>query len=254
MAKPILVANWKNYPNSLSEAKTLLGQLSRDKNIYRKTTLHIAPPLPYFESVISRAGNFANLATQDISLVPPGTNTGVVGPTIIKSFGVRLAILGHSEQRRLGETDESVSKKIKVALQAGIIPVVCIGEVTRDHEGRHFEFLRDQIKLSLAGINRRIDLTKIVIAYEPVWAVGKEAQEAIGPAELSESTIFIKKVLNDMFGRKIADHIPILYGGSVDPSNAKSLFVKTGIRGYLVGRSSLNAKSFKAIAQALTIK
>lgn len=254
MAKPILVANWKNYPNSLAETKSLLGQLSRDKNLYKKLHLFIAPPLPYLESVLVKTKSFSRLAVQDITNLSVGTHTGTVSPNIIKSFGTSLLILGHSEKRAQGETNESVSQKVKIALRSGITPLVCVGELSRDRDGGHFEHLREQIKSSLSGLNKKTDAAKIAIAYEPVWAIGKHAIDAINPSDLSESTIFIKKVISDLFGRAVAERIPILYGGSVEPNNAKSLFTKTGIKGYLVGHASLSAKDFKAIAQALVSK
>lgn len=254
MAKLILVANWKNHPNSLSEVKILLGQLSRDSKLYKKLSLFVAPPLPYFESVSLCIRNFANLASQDISSELSGTHTGNITPDILKSFGVRLSIIGHSERRALGETNELVTQKIKVALRSGIMPLVCVGEIVRDQDGEHFEFLRQEIKLSLAGLNRKADITKLAIAYEPVWAIGKNASEAINPTDLSESIIFIKKVLTDMFGRTTAEHVPILYGGSVEPDNAGMLIKETGVKGFLVGHASLNAKNFKTIAQSLISK
>ena len=254
MAKSILVANWKNHPGSLSETRVLLRQLSRDSRVYQKLSLFIAPPLPYFESVSSRSRNFAQLASQDIPHLFQGNHTGLTTPDILKSFGVRLVILGHSERRALGETSERVSEKIKVALHSGLIPLVCVGEKTRDADGGHFEFLHKELELSLAGLNRKTDASKLVVAYEPVWAIGKHAKDAIEPLDLSQSVIFIRKILTDMFGRKTAKHIPILYGGSVESANAKRLLDETSIRGYLVGHASLNAKSFKAIAQSLTLK
>src|SRR3989338_3948173 len=151
MAKPILVANWKNHPGSLDEAKMLLGQLSRDSKFYKKLTLFIAPPFTYFESVSQRLGNFGQLASQNISSLPLGNYTGQVTPDILKSFAVRLAIIGHSERRALGETSEVVATKVKIALRSGITPLVCIGEISRDQDGEHFEFLRDELKSSLAG-------------------------------------------------------------------------------------------------------
>jgi len=254
MAKPILVANWKNHPGSLDEAKMLLGQLSRDSKFYKKLTLFIAPPFTYFESVSQRLGNFGQLASQNISSLPLGNYTGQVTPDILKSFGVRLAIIGHSERRSFGETSEHVARKVKAALHAGITPLVCVGEISRDQDGEYFELLREQIKLSLADVNRKTGASKLVLAYEPVWAIGKSARDAMVSADLSQSIIFIRKVLTDMFGRSIAERIPILYGGSVEPSNALALFRETGIRGLLVGHASLNAKSFGVIAKSLISK
>lgn len=254
MAKPILIANWKNHPGSLSEAKALLKQIAKNAKLYKNFSLFIAPPFTYFQSVSESLGHFGQLASQNIPSLPPGNYTGQVTPDILKSFGVRLAIIGHSERRALGETNELISQKVKTALHSGIIPLVCIGEKVRDVDGEHFEFLREQLKLSLAGLNRKADISKLVVAYEPIWAIGKRASDAIGPDDLSQIVIFIKKVLSDMFGRFVAEKIPILYGGSVEPTNASALLLETGIRGYLVGHASLNAKSFKIIAESLISK
>lgn len=254
MAKPMLVANWKNHPGSLSEAKILLRQLSRDSRLYKKLSLFIAPPLTYFESVSDRVGHFASLASQDFPESLQGTYTGMITPDILKSFGVRLAIIGHSERRALGETNESVSNKVKLALRSGIIPVVCIGELSKDQDGEHFEFLRQQLELSLAGIRRKADISKLIVVYEPVWAIGKTAKEAITPEDLSQSIIFIRKILTDMFGRTLARTVSLLYGGSVEPTDAKALWRGVDIKGFLVGHASLNAKNFKIIAESMLSK
>jgi len=251
MTKPILVANWKNHPGSLAEARTLLGQFVRSTKLYKKFSFFIAPPLAYFELFSKRSGGFFHLASQDVFSQVSGTYTGQITPDILKSFGTKLAIIGHSERRAMGETNEIVSQKIKVALRSSIISLVCVGEISRDQDGEHFEFLCDELKSSLASVNRKADVSNIMIAYEPVWAIGGRAQDAMTPADLSQSVIFIKKVLTDMFGRVVAERIPILYGGSVEPANAGSLFGETGIKGFLVGHASLNAKSFEAIARSL---
>src|SRR3989338_28327 len=155
MAKPILVANWKNHPGSLSEAKALLRQIAKSAKLYKKLSFFVAPPFTYFESVSKRLGSFGRLASQNISPLPPGNYTGQVAPDILKSFGVRLAIIGHSERRALGETSEVVYQKVKIALRSGITPLVCIGETSRDRDGERFEFLREQLKSSLTGLNRK---------------------------------------------------------------------------------------------------
>lgn len=249
MAKLILVANWKNRPASLPEAQALLKQLSRKKLLYKRLALFIAPPLAYFESVAKGAKSFASLASQDLSLLDKGAHTGAVTVEIFKSFGVRLAILGHSERRAEGETSLEVSNKIKIALKASITPLVCVGETVQDHEGEHFEFLRQQIKSSLAGLGKK-EALRMVLAYEPVWAIGKSAKEALNPAELAQTITFIKKVLTDLFGRALAEKVPILYGGAVEPEDAE-LLVNTGVRGFLVGHASLNAKNFEKIASLM---
>lgn len=251
MAKPILVANWKNNPKSSEEANDLLSALGRKALLYKKLSLFIAPPYVYLDAVKKKAAKFAGLATQDIFFSSEGTHTGSVTPDILKSFGVKLSIIGHSERRVLGETNEVVSSKVRTAFASGIVPLLCIGESERDEEGRYLEFIADQLKLSLDGVRRKEDAEKLIIAYEPVWAIGKRSSEAITATDLAEMVIFIKKTLTDIFGREAADQIPVLYGGSVDPTNAESLYKETGIRGFLVGRASLDAKNFCEIAQAL---
>ena len=254
MARPVLVANWKNHPGSLSETKALLKQIAKNAKLYKNFSLFIAPPFTYFESVSKCLGHFGQLASQNIPSFFSGNYTGQVTPNILKSFGVRLCIIGHSECRALGETNELVSQKVKVALRSGIVPLVCIGEKLRDRDGEHFEFLREQLKLSLAGLNRKADISKLIVAYEPIWAIGKRASDAMGPDDLSQIVIFIRKVLSDIFGRFMAEKVPILYGGSVEPTNASALLRDTGIKGFLVGHASLNAKSFKIIAESLIKK
>lgn len=253
MAKPILVANWKNHPSSISEAESLIKKIIKDRALYKKLSLAIAPPAPYFELVSDRVGNFAKLASQDLSLVS-GTRTGEVTLDILKSFGVRIAIIGHSERRNLGESSEEVSQKVRLALRSGITPLVCVGEEDFDTDGEHFEFLRRQIKQSLSSLGRRADLSRLAIAYEPAWAIGKRAKNAMSPLDLSQSVIFIRKVLVDMFTRATAESVPILYGGSVEPANAEGLFRGTGIRGFLVGHTSLEARAFRAVAETLISK
>ncbi len=249
MAKPILVANWKNHPSSLTEAKALLKGLSKQARIYKNWSTFIAPPFTYLPLVNEKMGSWGKLASQDISNISKGTQTGAITPDILKSFGVKMSIIGHSERRASGESSEQVSEKVKIALQAGIVPLICVGETSRDSEGEHFEFLRDQIKISLGGINSKL-AKNIVLAYEPVWAIGKSAKDALAPSDLSESILFIRKILTDLFGRSVALSIPILYGGSVEPANASLLIKDSGIRGFLVGHASLSSKSFELIARS----
>jgi triosephosphate isomerase len=248
MAKPILVANWKNYPASLAEAKDLLKGYAKKKDIYKKAHFFIAPPAAYFESVSAKGAG--ELASQDFSALK-GTHTGTIPAEILKSFGVRLAIVGHSERRALGETAEEAAEKAAAALKAGLTPLICFGEKARDADGEHFDFLRHEIKALLARIPKK-DAAKVMLAYEPVWAVGAKATGALDPMELAQTLIFIKKVLSDLYGRALADKIPVLYGGSVDAENAGLLLRNSGARGLLVGRASLDPEKLAAIARSIT--
>jgi triosephosphate isomerase len=251
MAKPILVANWKNHPKSPEEASELLTALGRKSALYKKLNLFIAPPYVYYESAKKRITKFASLAAQDVFFTSEGTHTGSVTPDILKEFGVKLAIVGHSERRALGETNEVVATKLKNALISGMTPLLCVGENERDEAGNHLQFIQDQLKQSLEGVRRKEDAAKLIIAYEPAWAIGKRSDEAVSPTDLAEMVIFIKKTLTDIFGREEADVIPVLYGGSVNINNAEPLYKETGIRGLLVGRASLDPKEFCQIAEAL---
>ena len=253
MSKSILVANWKNHPASLEEARSLLKEMSKRRELYKKLSLFIAPPMPYFQAVSDKAGGFLKLAAQDVSLVGKGSCTGVVSLDILKSFGVRLAIIGHSEHRAMGESSEMVSLKVRAALRAGIVPLVCVGEKERDKDGDHFGLLREEIKASLAGVSKQA-ASSLIIAYEPVWVIGKSAKDALPPGDLAQSAIFIKKVLSDLYGRNTADRIPIVYGGSVEPANAGALAKETGVAGFLVGHASLRAKWLEGIAVSMTQK
>ncbi len=252
MAKPILIANWKNHPNSLKEAQTLLKDLSKKRLLYKKVALFIAPPEPFLSIVAEKSTSFSQLASQDIPALSKGSHTGEITPEILKNFGVRLSIIGHSERRALGETPAQIREKVRVALRSGVTPLICLGEKEKDVEGEHFELLRQEIR-SLIGDLSKSEIKKVALAYEPVWAIGKSADEAIEPNDLTQTVLFIKKALADLFGRAVADEIPVIYGGSVEPINAVEL-MKTGIRGFLVGHASLKGKSFEAIAQAVLSK
>ena len=251
MAKKILVANWKNHPNSLREASRILVSMSRKSRTYKKLHTFVAPPLPYFEIVSERCGTYMSLAVQDLPAVSEDTETGAVSLTMLKSFGVRLAIVGHSERRAKGETAKVVREKIEKFIKSGIPVLLCIGESERDIDGAYFEFIREELKSALDGL-RKESLSKIYIAYEPIWAIGRPAAEAMSPLDLAQMTIFIKKVLTDMFGRKQADKVSILYGGSVEESNAEALAQESGVSGFLVGHDSLNPKDFAIIAEHLS--
>lgn len=251
MSKPILVANWKNYPDSLEKANELLNDLSKKSIIYKKLNLFVAPPVVYLEQVSKKIKNFGSLAVQDVPLIFDGTHTGELSMHILKSFGVRMSIIGHSERRALGETNEVVNHKIKNALKAGIVPLLCIGEKEKDLNGEHYEFIREQIVASLYKINKKEDVSKLMIAYEPIWTIGKKAKDAMPADDIKQTVIFIKKILTDMYGRIIADKIPILYGGSVEPANTASIF-ESGVDGLLVGHISLDPRSFLQIALSLS--
>ncbi|MBU4536695.1 triose-phosphate isomerase, partial [Patescibacteria group bacterium] len=174
--------------------------------------------------------------------------TGKISAKMLKNIGSEFVILGHSEMRKLGEGNEEINTKIKLALKNKLTPILCIGENARDEEGKYFAVLEEQLSNALKGVGPNFS-NKIIIAYEPIWAIGKAAKKIIKSEELLQTIIFIKKVLVDKYGTKSIGEIKILYGGSVNPINAEDLIQNTNINGFLVGRDSLIPKNFNLICK-----
>lgn len=188
----------------------------------------------------------AALGAQNMHYEDKGAYTGEVSPLFLKEVGVTYVILGHSERRHIfGEKDDIINNKVKAALKHGLSPIVCVGETLEEREANTtFEVINNQINGSLAGLENE-NLAKLVIAYEPVWAIGtgktatkEDANEVIG---------YIRKLLKEMFSQDTADKTRILYGGSVKPANIKELMDMEEIDGALVGGASLNAVDFSRI-------
>ena len=192
------------------------------------------------------------LGSQNLSSTDNGTSTGEVSALQLKNLKVSYSIVGHSERRALGETDEMVAKKIKLALKYGITPILCIGEKERDRHGTYLHLLEEQIRKSISGIGRG-SISKIVIAYEPVWAIGKSTTDAMNSHNLHEMTIFIRKVLSSVCGRDLAHKVQIIYGGSVEKGNAIDLIKNGNVTGFLVGHASLDAKHFGEIMKEVDV-
>ncbi|MEX0912897.1 MAG: triose-phosphate isomerase, partial [Candidatus Paceibacterota bacterium] len=156
-------------------------------------------------------------------------------------IGVKCSIVGHSERRSLGETDELINQKLRALLAVRSAAILCIGERERDGSGDYFNMVEEQLEMDLAGV-KSADLKNVIIAYEPVWAIG--TQNNAGAADVEEMKLFIQKVLSDIYGRKEAESVRIIYGGSVSPDNAEELLKGGKADGFLVGGASLEAKKF----------
>ena len=182
-----------------------------------------------------------------------GAFTGEIASLMLKEAGASFVILGHSERRSLfGETDEMIHKKLVRALQDDLLAVLCIGESLEEREsGKTEEILKRQLLAALEGVPKE-DLGKILIAYEPVWAIGTGKSATALLAQ--EAHAFIRSVLCELFGKRIGNKLPILYGGSVKPENAGQLIEQADIDGLLVGGASLDPKTFAAIAMQCTSK
>jgi triosephosphate isomerase len=165
---------------------------------------------------------------------------------MLKKAGIDYVICGHSEARALGDTNETVNKKIREAFLWRLIPILCVGERNRDEDGRYLEFIEEEIKTALFKVPKKL-FTNLIVAYEPVWAIGENAQQASTPEDFLEKSIFIRKIITSLSDKETAMRVPILYGGSVDEHNAFGFLSEGKGDGLLVGRASLDAESFGEI-------
>lgn len=244
--RPLIVGNWKMSPDTAREARALFLSVKKSARTARADII-VCPPFSFLSLLANDAKTGKiSLGAQDVSAEKGSAHTGEVSAPMLSSLGVRYVIVGHSELRAKGETDGIISAKARAAHDAKIVPIVCVGEQKRDEHARYFDELSRQIKGSLSGLSRK-DAEKIIVAYEPVWAIGENASGADTPEGTEEMALFVRKTLADMFGEKVAHTIPILYGGSVSEKNAGEYLSRGGVQGLLVGRASQAAKSFSAI-------
>ncbi|HVY73031.1 MAG TPA: triose-phosphate isomerase family protein [Candidatus Paceibacterota bacterium] len=251
MKKLIIAANWKLYIHDAAEAKKNIAALKRMHDLLGSTELLVLPPLPLIPAVVSATkGSGIAVGAQAVSPFEDGAYTGYVSAQLVQEVGATWALVGHSEQRAqvldgipaAGATLDLVAAQVRAAHAAGLRVLLCVGEHERDPSGAHFSEVAEQLQTALAQFPNTG--TKLAIAYEPVWAIGKSANEACTPADLEEMVIFIRRTLTELFDRKAAAKVPILYGGSVDAGNARELLVQGGASGLLVGRASTDAKTF----------
>lgn len=247
--KNIIVANWKMNPQTIKEAKRIFNGIKKTADKLNKVETVVCPPFVYLFPLgnwISTWKSSFQVGAQDVFWQDKGSYTGEISAKMLKDSGVKYAIIGHSERREIfEETNEIVNKKIKVALKEGLKVILCVGEKERDLKGKHLLFIKEEIKKGLKGIERKF-LKNLIIAYEPIWAIGKSSKSADTPDDVSNMIFFIKKVLEEITEKEIAARVPILYGGSVNPENAES-FLRCGAQGLLVGHESLIPKDFNKI-------
>ena len=236
-------------PGSLDEAKNIATKVRLAVADMKDIEVVICPPFPFIASCIprSKAKNFY-VGAQSVSLDDKTPHTGEVGVTMLKDIGVEYVIVGHSEQRARGDTDEIISKQVKILLGDGITPIVCIGENSRDETGSYLDAVKNQIKGSLAGIPKKY-YSDIVIAYEPVWAIG--AKESMRPEDIYETSLFVKKVYADIFGAEAGLRVRVLYGGSANHRNASDIMKIGHADGLLVGRESVSVPEFIQLMKSL---
>lgn len=230
------------------EAKALLAALGN--GMYpTDVRVIVAPPAPYLAWLAADCPDSVSLAAQNCHAQERGAYTGEWSAPMLRSIGVEYVILGHSERRQyFGETDEAIGEKVAAALQAGITPIYCCGELQAIREaGNHLAHVGQQLKEALFGLEAE-SMSRVVIAYEPVWAIGTGLTASA--AEAQEMHAHLRSMVSDQFGPAVAGELPILYGGSVKPGNATELFAAPDVDGGLVGGASLKADDFQAIIHA----
>lgn len=249
MKKSLIVGNWKANPGTIQEAKKLYAAIKRNTLRLRTSECWLAVPYPYLSALKGVAARAQPLlGVQSVSEFGGGSHTGEVTARMVKSAGATFTILGHSERRALGETDEEINKKIIAALGADLDVVLCVGEKERDLEGVYLTAIAKQLETAFLGVTPR-DLGKIHIAYEPVFAIGKSAEFALKSSDVHEMVIFIRKFLSERFNRTRAESMNILYGAAVERENAHDLVTQGNVDGLLVGHASLDPNEFGTISR-----
>ncbi|MDO8572856.1 MAG: triose-phosphate isomerase [bacterium] len=245
--KKIIVGNWKMAPQTIEEAKKTFAGIKKIASTLRNVDTIVCPPFVFVHELGKRiSGKRCLIGAQDVFWKEEGAYTGEISPLMLRSLGARYVIVGHSERRALGETDEMVSKKVDASLRVGLMVIICVGELSRDQHGEYTKRIEEQLKQSLSRVQKK-SLQSIIIAYEPVWAIGANAIRSASPEDVLEISILIRKVLTNMFDRESSHIVPILYGGSVDAKNCGSFMREGGADGLLVGRASLDGKQFGEI-------
>lgn len=245
--KKTVIANWKMNPESLAEALKIVKGIKKVAARTKQVQTIICPPFIYLGDIRKQ---YRQTGSQDVSMEIKGAHTGEVSARMLKKNGADYVILGHSERRAMGETDEIVNKKVQVALNEKLKIILCIGESKRDEEGEYLNFVKAQLKNSLKQVSRKY-LKNILVTYEPVFAIGGKDSQAVSPHEIHQMIIFIRKHLIEHFSDRAAERVPILYGGSVGPLNAREIVEKGEADGLLVGHQSLNPEQFSQIIRSI---
>jgi triosephosphate isomerase len=250
MHKKFIIGNWKMYTTAAA-ATRLAGAIVDGMSIENRVFVAVCPPFPYLALVGEiLKGSRAALGAQNLYPEKEGAFTGEVSPTMLLDLGCKYVILGHSERRhKMGESNTFINKKVRVALAAGLDVILCVGETLDQREADQTETVLDgQLIQGLAGLSADT-LTRLIIAYEPVWAIGSLGHRAT-PQQAQDAHAVIRRRFGQMFGEKSAQTLAIQYGGSVKPDNAAALLGRHGVDGALIGGASLNADQFLAIVRA----
>lgn len=243
---PLIIGNWK-MNKTAGEAVAFVKEFQKKNKHIEYFNLVVCPPftaLSEVNKVLNR--DILELGAQDIFYEKEGAFTGEVSPLMLKEFKVKYVLVGHSERRALGETNEIVNKKVLTALQYNFIPVLCIGEdFKKRKDDEHKDFVLRQLKQCLKGVDQK-QAKNVVIAYEPLWAIskGNDKHEPAGLLEIEEMHAFIRASLLQLYHQRVVEEMYIIYGGSVKPDNIREILVLQDVDGVLPGNASLEVDSF----------
>ncbi|MGH9444623.1 MAG: triose-phosphate isomerase [Terriglobia bacterium] len=244
--RPVIAGNWKMY-KTIAEAVTFIETLKPKVADATHCEIVVAPAFTALHAAATAvAGSNIQVAGQDVYWEKEGAYTGDISASMLREAGCAHVIIGHSERRQYhDETDENVNRKTRAALAAGLTPIVCVGETLAERERNHTQAVLDgQFTGGFGGLTEQ-EFSRIIIAYEPVWAIG--TGRTATPEIAAESHHLLRKLVHDQFGEKSSEQTRILYGGSVKPDNIRSLMEQQEIDGALVGGASLSADAFSAI-------
>jgi triosephosphate isomerase (TIM) len=249
MRKPIIAGNWKMH-KTLEEAKSFVKEVKSFVPSPEKVDSVVCAPALFLGQLVEEAdGTHLKIGAQNMHFEESGAFTGEISPVSLKDIGVQYVIIGHSERREMfNETDESINKKVLAAFKHGLTPIVCVGETLEEREsGKTNELVGDQVKKALQGLDEA-QVKQVVIAYEPIWAIGTGKSSSAEDA--NEVCAHIRKVIADAYSNEAANEVRIQYGGSVKPANIKDFMAQPDIDGALVGGASLEVQSFLQLLEA----
>ncbi len=251
MRRPLIAGNWKMNLDRMGSVELASGIAKSGADCGAEVL--VCPPFVYLDAVAGALGeSVVKMGAQDVYFESSGAFTGETSPGMLVDLGCKYVILGHSERRNvIGESDELINKKVHSALAAGLVPIVCVGELLEQREsGQTAEVVKSQFQGSLAGVSEN-QIRGIVIAYEPVWAIG--TGKTASPEQAQEVHADLRKLVEDHYNAGSAEVVRILYGGSVKPANSSELMAQPDIDGALVGGASMKADSFAAIIDAASV-
>ncbi len=249
--KKIIIANWKMNPQTAEEALRLVKGILAQR-LSKNIKLIIAPPFVYLDLIKKNCGKEIKLAAQNISWVERGAYTGEISSLMVRNLGCDYVIIGHSERRyKMDETDEMINLKLKAAFKVGLVPVLAVGE--KEPNDDIIKVLTQQVKCALEGIGVS-EIGRLIIAYEPVWAISTSGTGMIDtPDHALSAALLIRKIIGNLYGSEWVADFPVLYGGSVTSENAYDFIAQSGISGALVGGASLELQNFIKIIKAAEI-